>query len=139
MSSSSYDVSPTGDQFVSLSELEDRYIHEVLHATGQNKTHAARILGIHPTSLIAAPEEDSTNSFSSTSAATAKCDASTAKRSGAQLSSICTEQLIPLESTLLFGRRFARHVHSKVSTMPWKHATSKAIVIRHVLHHPRAQ
>ena len=49
---SSWDVSPTGDQFVSLSELEDRYIQDVLHATGQNKTHAARILGIHPTSLM---------------------------------------------------------------------------------------
>jgi two-component system response regulator AtoC len=49
---SSFDVSPTGDQFVSLRELEDRYIHDVLTATGQNKTHAARILGIHPTSLL---------------------------------------------------------------------------------------
>ncbi len=49
---STWDVSPTGDQFVSLDELEDRYIHEVLNATGQNKTHAARILGIHPTSLM---------------------------------------------------------------------------------------
>src|SRR5208283_2812845 len=49
---SSYDVSPTGDQFVSLRELEDRYIAEVLNATGQNKTHAARILGIRPTSLL---------------------------------------------------------------------------------------
>jgi len=49
---SSFDVSPTGDQFVSLRELEDRYIHEVLSATRQNKTHAARILGIHPTSLL---------------------------------------------------------------------------------------
>jgi two-component system response regulator AtoC len=49
---SSFDVSPTGDQFVPLKELEDRYIHEVLNATGQNKTHAARILGIHPTSLL---------------------------------------------------------------------------------------
>jgi len=49
---SSFDVSPTGDQFVSLRELEDRYIHQVLTATGQNKTHAARILGIHPTSLL---------------------------------------------------------------------------------------
>jgi two-component system response regulator AtoC len=46
------DVSPTGDQFVTISELEDRYIQEVLNATGQNKTHAARILGIHPTSLM---------------------------------------------------------------------------------------
>ncbi len=49
---SSIDVSPTGDQFVSLRELEERYINEVLSATGQNKTHAARILGIHPTSLL---------------------------------------------------------------------------------------
>jgi two-component system response regulator AtoC len=45
-------VSPTGDQFVTLSELEERYIQDVLNATGQNKTHAARILGIHPTSLM---------------------------------------------------------------------------------------
>ena len=45
-------VSPTGDQFVTLNELEDRYIQDVLNATGQNKTHAARILGIHPTSLM---------------------------------------------------------------------------------------
>jgi two-component system response regulator AtoC len=49
---SSFDVSPTGDQFVTLSELEERYIHEVLSVTGQKKTHAARILGIHPTSLM---------------------------------------------------------------------------------------
>jgi two-component system response regulator AtoC len=49
---SSFELSPTGNQFVSLRELEDRYIHEVLNATGQNKTHAARILGIHPTSLL---------------------------------------------------------------------------------------
>jgi two-component system response regulator AtoC len=49
---SSLDVSPTGDQFVTLKELEDRYIQEVLGLTGQNKTHAARILGIHPTSLL---------------------------------------------------------------------------------------
>src|SRR3974390_649543 len=49
---SPWDVSPTGDQFVTLAELEDRYIQDVLHATGQNKTHAARLLGIHPTSLM---------------------------------------------------------------------------------------
>ncbi len=49
---SAIDVSPTGDQFVSLKELEDRYIRDVLNAMGQNKTHAARILGIHPTSLL---------------------------------------------------------------------------------------
>ncbi len=46
------DVSPTGDQFVSLRELEDRYIHEVLTATGNNKAQTARILGIHSTSLM---------------------------------------------------------------------------------------
>jgi two-component system response regulator AtoC len=49
---SAYDLSPTGDQYPTLSELEDRYIRDVLNATGQNKTHAARILGIHPTSLM---------------------------------------------------------------------------------------
>ncbi len=49
---SQYDVSPTGDQFVTLKELEERYIQNVLSVTGQNKTHAARILGIHPTSLL---------------------------------------------------------------------------------------
>jgi two-component system, NtrC family, response regulator AtoC len=43
--------SPSGVPFVTLEELEDRYILEVLTATGNNKTHAARILGIHPTSL----------------------------------------------------------------------------------------
>ena len=42
---SAYDLSPTGDQF-------HHYIRGVLNATGQNKTHAARILGIHPTSLM---------------------------------------------------------------------------------------
>lgn len=46
------DVSPTGDQFLSLRELEDCYIHEVLTATGNNKAQTARILGIHPTSLM---------------------------------------------------------------------------------------
>ncbi len=46
------DVSPTGDQFVTLHELEERYIQEVLSASGNNKTHAARVLGIHPTSLL---------------------------------------------------------------------------------------
>ncbi len=49
---SSLDVSPTGHQFLSLDELEDRYIQEVLTASGNNKTQAARILGIHPTSLL---------------------------------------------------------------------------------------
>jgi two-component system response regulator AtoC len=48
----SIEVSPTGHQFLSLDELEDRYIHEVLSASGNNKTQAARIHGIHPTSLL---------------------------------------------------------------------------------------
>jgi len=37
---------------VSLRELEDDYIRDVLAATGNNKTLAAKILGIHPTSLM---------------------------------------------------------------------------------------
>jgi len=49
---SGLDVSPTGQQFVSLREYEDEYIHQVLAATGNNKTQAAHILGIHPTSLL---------------------------------------------------------------------------------------
>jgi two-component system response regulator AtoC len=50
--SHSDELSPTGHQFVTLRELEDRYIDEVLVASGQNKTQAAHILGIHPTSLL---------------------------------------------------------------------------------------
>jgi transcriptional regulator with PAS, ATPase and Fis domain len=46
------DISPTGNQFVSLREMEDLYIDQVLAATGHNKTQACRILGIHPTSLL---------------------------------------------------------------------------------------
>jgi two-component system response regulator AtoC len=46
------DISPTGDQFLSLREMEDHYIEQVLAATGNNKTQAARLLGIHPTSLL---------------------------------------------------------------------------------------
>ena len=46
------DVSPTGRQLVTLRELEDEYIQEVLAATGNNKTQASRSLGIHPTSLL---------------------------------------------------------------------------------------
>jgi two-component system response regulator AtoC len=42
----------TGRKFVTLRELEQRYIDEVLAATGNNKTQAAKILGIHPTSLL---------------------------------------------------------------------------------------
>ena len=45
-------LSPDGQQFVTLHELEERYIHDVLVATGHNKAQAARILGIHPTSLM---------------------------------------------------------------------------------------
>jgi two-component system response regulator AtoC len=42
-----------GDRrFLSLREIEERYINEVLAATGNNKAHAARILGIHPTSIL---------------------------------------------------------------------------------------
>ena len=37
--------------FLTLRELEDRYIDEVLAAEGNNKARAARVLGIHPTSL----------------------------------------------------------------------------------------
>jgi len=48
---SAEDISPTGDQFLTLRTLEDNYIEQVLAATGNNKTQAARILGIHPTSL----------------------------------------------------------------------------------------
>jgi len=40
------------DTFLSLRELEEDYIQKVLAATGNNKTQAARILGIHPTSLM---------------------------------------------------------------------------------------
>jgi len=47
-----FDPSPTGDQWVTLHELEEHYIQQVLSATGHNKTHAAKILGIHPTSLL---------------------------------------------------------------------------------------
>lgn len=45
------EIASLNTPFVTLEELEDRYILEVLTATGHNKTHAARILGIHPTSL----------------------------------------------------------------------------------------
>ena len=51
-SPSDLDISPTGRQLPTLREVEDEYIQEVLVATGNNKTQAARILGIHPTSLL---------------------------------------------------------------------------------------
>jgi two-component system response regulator AtoC len=40
------------DSFLTLEDLERKYIEKVLAATGQNKSQAARILGIHPTSLF---------------------------------------------------------------------------------------
>jgi two-component system response regulator AtoC len=46
------DGEPGGDFLVSLRELEEDYIRKVLAATGNNKTQAAKILGIHPTSLL---------------------------------------------------------------------------------------
>lgn len=46
------DGEPGGDFLVSLRELEVDYIQKVLAATGNNKTQAAKILGIHPTSLL---------------------------------------------------------------------------------------
>jgi two-component system response regulator AtoC len=48
----SAEISANGRRFVPLRELEDDYIQQVLVATGNNKTQAARILGIHPTSLL---------------------------------------------------------------------------------------
>jgi two-component system response regulator AtoC len=39
-------------EFVNLEELEAKYIKEVLTYTGGNKSRAAKILGIHPTSLF---------------------------------------------------------------------------------------
>jgi two-component system response regulator AtoC len=45
------EIASLNTPFVTLEELEERYILEVLTATGNNKTRAARILGIHPTSL----------------------------------------------------------------------------------------
>jgi two-component system response regulator AtoC len=47
-----YDDPANGDGYVSLRQYEDDYIQRVLGATGNNKTHASRILGIHPTSLL---------------------------------------------------------------------------------------
>jgi two-component system, NtrC family, response regulator AtoC len=50
--------SADGRHFISLRELEDDYIQQVLVATANNKTHAARILGIHPTSLLRRLKKD---------------------------------------------------------------------------------
>lgn len=49
---------PNGRPLITLHELEDNYIQEVLTATGNNKTQAARILGIHPTSLLRRLKKD---------------------------------------------------------------------------------
>jgi transcriptional regulator with PAS, ATPase and Fis domain len=49
--------------FVSLRELEDDYIEQVLVATGNNKTQACRILGIHPTSLMRRMKKDKVADF----------------------------------------------------------------------------
>ena len=40
------------EDLISLEKLEKQYIHEVLQYTDNNKTKAAKILGIHPTSLF---------------------------------------------------------------------------------------
>jgi two-component system response regulator AtoC len=52
------EVAPNGRPLITLRELEDNYIQEVLAATGNNKTQAARILGIHPTSLLRRLKKD---------------------------------------------------------------------------------
>jgi two-component system, NtrC family, response regulator AtoC len=49
---------PHARPLITLHELEDNYIQEVLMATGNNKTQAARILGIHPTSLLRRLKKD---------------------------------------------------------------------------------
>lgn len=40
------------DSYPTLEDLERKYIEKVLERTGNNKTQAAKILGIHPTSLF---------------------------------------------------------------------------------------
>jgi len=54
------DEEPGGDFLVSLRELEEDYIRKVLAATGNNKTQAAKILGIHPTSLLRRLKKETT-------------------------------------------------------------------------------
>jgi len=49
---------PNSRPLITLHEVEDNYIQEVLTATGNNKTQAARILGIHPTSLLRRLKKD---------------------------------------------------------------------------------
>ena len=50
--SGSTELLPTSKQFVTLRELEERYIKEVLVACHWNKAQAARILGVHTTSIM---------------------------------------------------------------------------------------
>ena len=57
-SEASAESTPNGRRLITLRELEDGYIQEVLAATGNNKTQAARILGIHPTSLLRRLKKD---------------------------------------------------------------------------------
>jgi two-component system response regulator AtoC len=47
-----HDTLPAGRQWLTLRELEERYLNEVLTACHWNKAQAARILGIHPTSIL---------------------------------------------------------------------------------------
>ena len=56
------EVPSNGHRFVSLREMEDTYIEQVLAATGHNKTQACRILGIHPTSLLRRLKKEKTTS-----------------------------------------------------------------------------
>ncbi len=51
-STAKVDEFASGESFLTLENLERRYIERVLEATGHNKSRAARILGIHPTSLF---------------------------------------------------------------------------------------
>jgi len=57
-SEASAESTPNGHRLSTLRELEDGYIQEVLAGTGNNKTQAARILGIHPTSLLRRLKKD---------------------------------------------------------------------------------
>jgi two-component system response regulator AtoC len=52
LSDSTVDEIAAGGSFLTLEDLERRYIEKVLEAAGHNKSRTARILGIHPTSLF---------------------------------------------------------------------------------------
>jgi two-component system response regulator AtoC len=54
----SSDASSSQPTMPTLREVEDKYIEEVLSAVGNNKTRAARVLGIHPTSLLRRRKKD---------------------------------------------------------------------------------